>query len=50
MKIVTSWPGLTHGCPVEFFWTRRTALILLGSNRLATVSDTRRKQGRAASK
>jgi hypothetical protein len=32
-----SWPGLSHGCPVEFFWTRRTALILLGSNRLATV-------------
>jgi hypothetical protein len=28
---------LTHGCPVRFLLTRRTALIPLGSGRLATV-------------
>src|SRR6266851_3995910 len=26
-----------HGCPVQFWWTRRMALVPLGSGRLATV-------------
>src|SRR5215469_16109977 len=37
----TSWPGLSHGCPVEFLWTRSTALIPLGVGRLGDVPDTR---------
>src|SRR5215204_4509821 len=35
------WPGQAHGCPVEFWWTRRTALIPLGSGRFADDPDTR---------
>src|ERR1700686_1431142 len=23
------WPGRAHGCPVEFLWTKRMALILI---------------------
>src|SRR6266852_6567914 len=30
-------PALCHGCPVQFWWTRRMALVPLGSGRLATV-------------
>src|SRR5205823_15028721 len=36
------WPGLSHGCPVEFYWTRSMALIPLGSGRFADGPDTRR--------
>src|SRR6202451_380655 len=36
----SSWPGLAHGCPVEFWWTRRMTLILLCHERLATYRDT----------
>src|SRR6202163_4521802 len=36
----SSCPGLSHGCPVRFLWTRRMALILLCSKRLATFWDT----------
>src|SRR5262249_21083823 len=34
-------PGHAHGCPVEFLWTRSTALIPLGVGRLGDVPDTR---------
>ncbi len=34
--------GLTHGCPVEFCWTRGMALIPLGSGRFTDDPDTRR--------
>src|SRR4051794_26261037 len=39
-----SWPGQAHGCPVRFLWTRRMALILLCSKRLATFWDTEKDQ------
>src|SRR5260370_12082062 len=39
-----SLPGLTHGCPVQILWTRRMALILLCSKRLATFWDTEKDQ------
>src|SRR5205814_998694 len=39
-----SWPDLIHGCPVRFLWTRRMALILLCSKRLATFWDTEKDQ------
>src|SRR3981189_1799308 len=38
------WPGQAHGCPVQFWWTRRMALILLCSKRLATFWDTEKDQ------
>src|SRR5437868_11960046 len=38
------WPGLSHGCPVRFLWTRGMALILLCSKRLATFWDTEKDQ------
>ncbi len=34
-------PGQAHGCPVEFLWTRRMALILLCLERLATCRDSK---------
>src|SRR5829696_7067914 len=37
-------PGQAHGCPVRFLWTRRMALILLCSKRLATFWDTEKDQ------
>src|SRR3954447_18423855 len=37
-------PGRAHGCPVRFLWTRRMALILLCSKRLATFWDTEKDQ------
>src|SRR5438105_9101229 len=40
----SSCPGLAHGCPVGFWWTRRMALILLCSKRLATFWDTEKDQ------
>src|SRR5438105_15627270 len=40
----SSCPGLAHGCPVKFLWTRRMALILLCSKRLATFWDTEKDQ------
>src|SRR5260370_10307628 len=39
-----SCPGLTHGCPVRFLWTRRMALILLCSKRLSTLWDREKDQ------
>jgi len=42
--INSSLPGLTHGCPVRFLWTRRMALILLCSKRLATFWDMEKDQ------
>jgi hypothetical protein len=33
-----------HGCPVEIFWTERMALILLLSERFATVRDSKRQR------
>jgi Domain of unknown function (DUF4372) len=36
-----SLPGLTHGCPVGFGSTRRTTLIQIGSEGLATHLDTK---------
>ncbi len=33
-----SLPGLTHGCPVEFLWTRRMALISAVSRTSGNVS------------
>src|SRR5437763_13987927 len=33
-------PGQAHGCPVEFWWTGRTALSPLGSGRFADDPDT----------
>ena len=44
-----SWPGLCHGCPVEFLWTRRMALILLVFERLATFRTREEDQRHAAS-
>src|SRR3954465_3944181 len=38
------WPGQAHGCPVRFLWTRRMALILLCSKRLATFWDMEKDQ------
>src|SRR6267143_2899557 len=38
------WPGQAHGCPVQILWTRRMALILLCSKRLATFWDTEKDQ------
>jgi hypothetical protein len=40
--------GQAHGCPVGILWTERTVLILLVSERLATLSDTREDQHHAA--
>src|ERR1700730_18005552 len=37
-------PAQGHGCPVRFLWTRRMALILLCSKRLATFWDTEKDQ------
>src|ERR1700687_6494167 len=37
-------PAQAHGCPVRFLWTRRMALILLYSKRLATFWDTEKDQ------
>src|ERR1700730_19438793 len=38
------WPGQAHSCPVGFLWTRRMAVILLCSKRLATFWDTEKDQ------
>ncbi|MGQ0445188.1 MAG: hypothetical protein ACT4O2_08720, partial [Beijerinckiaceae bacterium] len=38
-----------HSCPVGFGWTRRMALIQLGSEDLANHSDTKKDQRHAAS-
>jgi hypothetical protein len=42
-------PACYHGCPVEFWWTRRMALILLFSERLTTCRDTEGDRRHAAS-
>jgi hypothetical protein len=33
--------GQAHGCPVEFLWTGRMALILVHLERLATFRDSK---------
>ena len=43
----SSW-GLSHGCPVEFFWTKRMTLILLCIEHLAVFRDSKRDQRHAA--
>ena len=43
-----SWPGLSHGCPVRFFWAKRTALILIISRVWRLDLDMKRDQRRAA--
>src|SRR4051794_22771096 len=43
-EVGRGWPGQAHGCPVRFLWTRRMALILLCSKRLATFWDTEKDQ------
>ena len=47
--IVQSVATDLHGCPVEFWWTRRMAFILLFSERLATCRDTEGDRRHAAS-